>query len=107
MTDQVALAGTIGTWVAVFLCVLLPLVGMIPAYLLMRSSRQKNSIAIAAVHDPSKSRVSKKSRFHLSQGYRKIKVPDLAIAAALNLDPSPLLETVGTDIYFTLHGITR
>jgi hypothetical protein len=35
-----------------------------------------------------------------------MKVPDLTIAPPLNLDPSPLLETVGSDIYFTPHGIT-
>jgi hypothetical protein len=48
MSDPVGLAGTIGTWVAVFL-VIVALAGILPAYLLYQKSKTERAQALALV----------------------------------------------------------
>jgi hypothetical protein len=58
MSDPVNLAGVIGTWVAVFLAIV-PLAGVLPAYLLYRKSRTEKAQALAVVDDPTRTFVSR------------------------------------------------
>jgi hypothetical protein len=89
MDDQVALVSTIVTWVAVFLAVL-ALAGFLPAYLLIRASRQAKNWVIAAIDDPSAVFV-KGFRLQLLRGPRKVKIPDLRAAPTFDAGQVPQL----------------
>jgi hypothetical protein len=76
MSDPIGLAGTIETWVAVFLA-LAALAGILPAYFLYKRSRTKRVQALALVDDPSHTFVSGGIRLPGIRLNQKIKVPDL------------------------------
>jgi hypothetical protein len=77
MSDPIGLAGTIGTWVAVFL-VLAALAGILPAYLLYKKSRTQRVQALTLVDDPGHTFVSGGVRLPGIRLNQKIKVPDLS-----------------------------
>jgi hypothetical protein len=74
MSDPVGLAGTIGTWVAVFIAVV-ALAGILPAYLLYKKSRTEIVQALALVDDPTHSFISGGIRLQASDSTRKSKCP--------------------------------
>jgi hypothetical protein len=75
MSDPVGLAGTIGTWVAVFL-VIVALAGILPAYLLYQKSKTERAQALALVDHPSHTFVTGSVRLPGIRLNQEIKVPD-------------------------------
>ncbi|KAE9381101.1 hypothetical protein N431DRAFT_424730 [Stipitochalara longipes BDJ] len=86
MSDPVGLAGTIGTWVAVFLA-LAALLGVLPAYFLYKRSRTEKAQALALVHDPTHTFVPRLSRLLGVRINQTIKVPDFTYPPQLAATP--------------------
>lgn len=106
MSDHVTLAGTIGTWVAVFLAIL-ALAGILPVYLLICTSRQEKSRAVAAVDDPAARFVSRGFRAPWLRGFQKVKVTDLRNAPRFNLSQPPQLRDLTLKLHPTIQDGNR
>jgi len=91
MSDQITLAGTIGTWVAVFLAIV-ALAGILPAYLLVRSTRRTQNLAIAAIDDALARFVYRGFGVSWLRGLRKVRVPDLKIGPTFDHSQPPQLQ---------------
>jgi hypothetical protein len=77
MADPVGLAGTIGTWMAVFMAIV-ALAGILPAYIIYKTSRTQRTRALSIVDDANGKYVSRGLRLPAAgRLFRTVQVPDL------------------------------
>lgn len=113
MAGASELAGTIGTWIAVFLAIV-ALAGILPAYVLFRRSRTARGQALASVDDHTQDFVSHSFSLMGTRINQRVKVPDLrdpppkeVFEGCLNIDTSKLRSCDSTTCWVNFAHLMR